>query len=249
MVEHAFYSTLQVQSLFINQLCTSSFVKQHLEHQNPSEPYKHMFPTMPLLDTLASLWSFCPAGPSISITSIAGPSIEAVVTEKPEVAISKAGWLPARLFKTSSHISRTNAAGASNRSRAINEALPRWAYWSLKDGRDTLDQSWKSRLMLECPPARPSWNPRAMFHHSTNWMKAIAGGPASDHLSLAQRNSLPGQYQVEDALEDLALLGRRCNWQGLIDPEAEDWYQRLLAFNVVHAIRELEVLTVVAAII
>jgi hypothetical protein len=53
-------------------------------------------------------------------------------------------------------------------------------------------------------------------------MKAIAGGPAGDHLSLAQRNSLPGQYQVEDALEDLALLGWRCNWQGLIDPEAED---------------------------
>lgn len=50
-----------------------------------------MFLTMPpLVDTLASFWSFCPAGTSIKITPTVRSANEAATTEKPQIG-SKAG--------------------------------------------------------------------------------------------------------------------------------------------------------------
>lgn len=46
---------------------------------------------MPLIDTLANLWTFCPAGGAVSIsTSAATSKSSEVKTEKPQ-DISKAG--------------------------------------------------------------------------------------------------------------------------------------------------------------
>jgi len=50
-----------------------------------------MFSTMPLIDTLANLWTFCPAGGAVSIpTSTAASNSAEVKTEKPQ-ASAKAG--------------------------------------------------------------------------------------------------------------------------------------------------------------